>query len=85
MEPRVKSTHPLHTSFDLVPLALKKTADLVDLLQAKALSQPEALARGRPSLAYASGYHRVARARSIVNQWARRGEKLLGYPRGSLP
>jgi len=52
MEPRVKSTHPLHTSFDLVPLALKKTADLVDLLQAKALSQPEALARGRPSLAY---------------------------------
>jgi hypothetical protein len=35
------------------PRPASETADLVDLLQGKVLSQPEALARGRPSLANA--------------------------------
>ena len=34
------------------PRPASETADLVDLPQAKALSQPEASARGRPSLAH---------------------------------
>ena len=38
------------------PRPVFETADLVDLLQGKAIAQPEALAGGRPSLANASGW-----------------------------